>query len=47
MYQWKRKASFVNGFINYNMKVKYRLSTDSDQKKKKIPEDIYIMVVIW
>ena len=25
---------FVHGFINYNMKVKYRLSTDYDQKKE-------------
>ena len=26
-------ASFVHGFINYNRSVKYRLSTDYDQKK--------------
>ena len=28
------KASFVHGFITYNMKVKYRLSTDYDHKKE-------------
>ena len=28
------KASFVHGFISYNMKVKYRLSTDYDTKKE-------------
>ena len=28
------RASFVHGFNNYNMKVKYRLSTDYDQKKE-------------
>ena len=28
------RASFVHGFINYNMKVKYRLSTDYDQMKE-------------
>ena len=28
------RASCVHGFINYNMKVKYRLSTDYDQKKE-------------
>ena len=28
------RASFVHGFINYNMKAKYRLSTDYDQKKE-------------
>ena len=27
------RASFVHDFINYNMKVNYRLSTDYDQKK--------------
>ena len=31
----------MRGFINYNMKAKYRLSTDYDQKKENIPEDIY------
>ena len=29
-----KRASFVHGFINYNMKVKYMLSTDYDQKKE-------------
>ena len=28
------RASFVHGFINCNMKVKYRLSIDYDQKKE-------------
>ena len=28
------RASFVHGLINYNMTVKYRLSTDYDQKKE-------------
>ena len=28
------RANFVHGFINYNMKVKYRLSTNYDQKKE-------------
>ena len=35
------RASFVHGFINYNMKLNYRLSTDYDQKKElNVPEDI-------
>ena len=28
------RASFVHGFINYSMKVKYRFSADNDQKKE-------------
>ena len=27
-------ATFVHGFIDYNMKVKYKLSTDYDQKNE-------------
>ena len=30
MYNENERASFVNDFINYNMKVKYRLSSDYD-----------------
>ena len=38
-YHWicineNERPSFVYAFINYNIKVKYRLSTDYDQKKE-------------
>ena len=29
-----KRPNFVHDFINYNMKVNYRLSTDYDQKKE-------------
>ena len=40
------RASFVHGFINYNMKVKYRLLTDYDQKKEKILKTYYGGILI-
>ena len=30
-----KELVFVHGFINCNMKVKYRLSTDYDQQKER------------
>ena len=38
------RASFVHGSINYNMKVKYRLSTDYDQKKEIFLQTHIMMV---